>query len=123
MKDKHVPETSPHLTHGNVLDDLDFTPAEALAIKVKADIYRDLISYIRTQAYTQRPLETLIGIPQPDVSNLVNGRVSKFSVAKLIKFAGKLNLGAKVTLTLPESAVTISASAAPVRKRRSLASA
>jgi len=37
------------------------------------------------------------------VSNLLNGRVSKFSVSKLIKFAGKLNLGAQVKLTKPKA--------------------
>jgi len=37
------------------------------------------------------------------VSNLLNGRVSKFSVSKLIKFAGKLNLGAQVKLTKPRA--------------------
>lgn len=121
MKRKEDAETSPHLTHGSVLDDLGFTPAEALAIKVKADVYRDLMSYIRSQSYTQRQLETLLGIPQSDVSNLVNGRVAKFSVAKLIKFAGKLNLGAEVRLTIPKSAVAIniSASRAVIRKRSS----
>jgi len=44
-----------------------------------------------------------LGIHQPDVSNLLNGRVSKFSVSKLIKFAGKLNLGAQVKLTKPRA--------------------
>ena len=44
---------------------------------------------------------TLLAIHQPDLSYLLNGRVSKFSVGKLIKFAGKLNLGAQVKLTKP----------------------
>jgi predicted XRE-type DNA-binding protein len=121
MKNKPNVETPPHLTHGSVLDDLGFTPAETLAIKVKADVYRDLMSYIRSQAYTPRQLETLLGIPQSDVSNLVNGRVAKFSVAKLIKFAGKLNLGAEVRLTIPKpaGAMHISASGMALRKRSS----
>jgi predicted XRE-type DNA-binding protein len=38
-------------------------------------------------------LGNFLGMHQPDVSNLLNGRVSKFSMSKLIKFAGKLNLG------------------------------
>ena len=121
MKVKHNVDTTPHLTHGSVLDDLGFTPAEALAIKVKADVYRDLMGYIRSQNYTPRQLETLLGIPQSDVSNLVNGRVAKCSVAKLIKFAGKLNLGAEVRLTIPHpaGAPNISASGSATRKRPS----
>jgi predicted XRE-type DNA-binding protein len=94
-------ERTPHLTRGSVLDDLGFSPSEALEIKVKAEIYRDLLQYIKERGFAQQELGTLLGIHQPDVSNLLNGRVSKFSVSKLIKFAGKLNLGAQVKLTKP----------------------
>ena len=37
----------PHATRGSVLDDLGFSPSEALEIKVKAEIYRDLLRYIK----------------------------------------------------------------------------
>ena len=91
----------PHLTHGSVLDDLGFSPAEALELKVKAEIYRELLLAVRERGLGQQELGKLLGIHQPDVSNLLNGKVSKFSVGKLIKFAGRLDLGAKVTLTRP----------------------
>lgn len=96
-------ERTPHLTRGSVLDDLGFSPSEALEIKVKAEIYRDLLQYIKEREFAQQELGTLLGIHQPDVSNLLNGRISKFSVSKLIKFAGKLNLGAQVKLTKPKA--------------------
>ncbi len=96
-------ERTPHLTRGNVLDDLGFSPSEALEIKVKAEIYRELLQYIKERGFAQQELSTLLGIHQPDVSNLLNGRVSKFSVSKLIKLAGKLNLGAQVKLTKPKT--------------------
>jgi predicted XRE-type DNA-binding protein len=92
----------PRLTQGSVLDDLGFTPSEALEIKVKAEIYRELLGFIQKKAFTQQELSDVLGIHQPDVSNLLNGRVSKFSVSKLIRLAGKLNLGAKVKLTMPK---------------------
>jgi hypothetical protein len=52
------------------------------------------------------------------VSKLLNGRISKFSVSKRIKFAGKLNLGAQVRLTQPTKGKlrTIEASA-KIRKQ------
>ncbi len=37
-------EAEPHVTEGSVLDDLGFGADEALELKVKADVYRDLIS-------------------------------------------------------------------------------
>jgi predicted XRE-type DNA-binding protein/phage-related protein len=105
MKSKGNGETrTPHVTRGNVLDDLGFSPSEALEIKVKAEIYRDLLQYIQERGFSQQELGTVLGIHQPDVSHLLHGKVSKFSVGKLIKFAGKLNLGAEVRLTKPTTA-------------------
>lgn len=92
-------ERTSHLTRGSVLDDLGFSPSETLEIKVRAEVYRELLQYIKERGFGQQELITLLGIHQPDVSNLLNGKVSKFSLGKLIKFAGKLNLGAKVKLT------------------------
>jgi predicted XRE-type DNA-binding protein len=96
-------ETEPYVTEGSVLDDLGFGADEALELKVKADVYRDLMAYVRAQKYAQQRLGKLLGIHQPDVSDLLNGRVGKFSVARLIKFAGRLNLGAQVRLLVPHS--------------------
>lgn len=81
------------------MDELGFGASEALEIKVKAEIYRELLKHIHERGYSQKELGGVLNIHQPDASNLLNGRVSKFSVGKLIKFAGKLNLGAQVKLT------------------------
>jgi predicted XRE-type DNA-binding protein len=92
----------PHITRGNVFEDIGFSRSEALELRVKAEVYADLLSYIRQSGMTQRELSTALGIHQPDVSTLLSGRVSKFSVGKLIQFAGKLNLVAEVKLTRPK---------------------
>jgi predicted XRE-type DNA-binding protein len=114
---------APHLTKGSVLDDLGFSPSEALEIKVKADIYRDLLQYIGEKGLTQQELGSLLGIHQPDVSHLLKGKVSKFSVGKLIKFAGKLNLGAQVKLTKPKvgKLPSVAASGKPQKRMPALA--
>ena len=111
-------ERAPHLTRGSVLDDLGFSPSEALEIKVRAEIYRELLQYIKERGFAQQELGTLLGIHQPDVSNLLNGKVSKFSVGKLIKFAGKLNLEAKVKLTKPKTGKLSSSVASDKPRRR-----
>jgi predicted XRE-type DNA-binding protein len=116
-------ESAPHLTSGSVLDDLGFGAAEALDIKVKSEIYRELLKYIKDRGFSQQELGRLLGIHQPDASNLLNGRVSKFSVGKLIKFAGKLNLGAQVRLTKPKSARSVPVTASRKTEKRANAAA
>lgn len=123
MKSKSSEQRPPHLTRASVLDDLGFSPSEALEIKVKAELYRELLGYIQERGFAQPELGTILGIHQPDVSNLLNGRVSKFSVGKLIKFAGKLNLGAQVKLTKPKTSQLRSTPASTKLRKRVIASA
>ncbi len=96
-----VDKTKSHLTTGSLLEDIGFEAAEVLEIKVKSEIYRELLRHIQELGLTQHELSARLAIHQPDVSNLLTGRVSKFSVGKLIKFAGRLNLGAQIRLIAP----------------------
>ena len=105
MKRKSNPDDrTPHITRGSVLDELGFEASDALEIKVKAEIYRELLKHIHERGYSQKQLAGVLDIHQPDASHLLNGRISRFSVGKLIKFAGKLNLRAQVRLTRPRPA-------------------
>lgn len=116
-------EKAPHLTRGNVLDDLGFSPSEALEIKVKAELYRDLLLHIRERGLLQQELAVLLDLHQPDVSNLLNGKVSKFSVGKLIQFAGKLNLGAQIKLTKPRETKPSAISGSPKTRKKQTSAA
>lgn len=123
MRSRNSEQRTPHLTRGSVLDDLGFSASEALEIKVKAELYRDLLQYIKDRGFSQQDLGTALGIHQPDVSNLLNGKVSKFSVGKLLKFAGKLNLGAQVKLTKPRVGKLPSVSASRRTQKQEAAAA
>jgi predicted XRE-type DNA-binding protein len=121
MKSKGSEPVTPQLSRGSVLDDLGFSPAETLEIKVKAELHRDLLRYIQDRGLSQQELGTVLGIHQPDVSHLLNGKVSKFSVGKLIKFAGRLNLTAQVKLTRSKEAKLPSVSAPARTSKRDAA--
>ncbi len=88
-----------HITRGDIFDDLGLSPKEALEAKVKSDLWRDLLAHIEKRAMSQTTLAHTLKIHQPDVSNLLRGKISKFSTAKLIQFAVRLNLGIQVKLT------------------------
>ena len=90
-----------HITHGDILDDL-FSAEEALEAKIKADLWKDLLSHIERLSPNQATLAGLLKIHQPDVSNLLRGKLSKFSTAKLISFAVRLNLDVQVKLAEPK---------------------
>jgi predicted XRE-type DNA-binding protein len=82
-----------HVSRGNVLDDLGFSPEQATALKFKADLYEAILKYARK--YSQKQLQAILGEPQPRVSELLNGKIANKSVDKLLYYAGRLGIEAK----------------------------
>src|SRR5271170_6571499 len=82
-----------HITRGNVLDDLGFSPEQATALKFKAELYQAILKY--AQNYSQKELQAILGEPQPRVSELLNGKIANKSTDKLLYYAGRLGIEAK----------------------------
>jgi len=82
-----------HMTRGNVLDDLGFSPEQATVLKFKADLYRAILK--RARKYSQKQLQVILSEPQPRVSELLNGKIANKSVDKLLYYAGRLGIEAK----------------------------
>ena len=98
MPNTSKPNKPGHITTGDILEDLGFSPQEALEAKIKADLWRDLLVQIARRGVDQAYLKKTLKIHQPDVSNLLRGKISKFSTGKLIQFAVRLNLDVRVEL-------------------------
>ncbi|HXZ11620.1 MAG TPA: XRE family transcriptional regulator [Candidatus Sulfotelmatobacter sp.] len=82
-----------HLTRGNVLDDLGFSPKDATALKFKAELYHAILKC--ASKYSQKELQIILGEPQPRVSELLNGKIANKTVDKLLQYAGRLGIEAK----------------------------
>jgi predicted XRE-type DNA-binding protein len=87
-----------HITKGDVLDDLGFSRSEASALKVKAAIVEAVLAEIDRRGFTQRELVDILDEYQPNVSNLVNGRISKISIEKLLHYADRLRMQSSIEL-------------------------
>lgn len=88
-----------HITKGDVLDDLGFTRAEASALKIKADLLDAVLREIDKRGYTQRQLVDLLDEYQPSVSNLLQGKIAKVSIEKLLYYSDRLNLRVRLSTT------------------------
>jgi predicted XRE-type DNA-binding protein len=82
-----------HVTRGNVLDDLGFSPEQATILKFKADLYQAILKHARK--YSPKQLQVILAEPQPRVSELLNGKIANKSVDKLLYYAGRLGIEAK----------------------------
>lgn len=88
------------ITHGsgNVFADLGFeNPEEEL---LKARIASLLNDTIEAKNWTQTYTAKVLGINQPEVSELSRGRLKHFSVERLINFLSKLDQ--RVTITVQD---------------------
>ncbi|HEY6850604.1 MAG TPA: helix-turn-helix transcriptional regulator [Terracidiphilus sp.] len=95
---------SNHVTTGDVLDDLGFSRSEASALKIKASIVEAILAEIDRRGFTQRQLVDLLDEYQPNVSNLLHGRISKVSIEKLLSYADRLKMRSSVELRPPANA-------------------
>jgi predicted XRE-type DNA-binding protein len=70
------------ITKGDIFDDLGFSPAETLEMKIKVEIWQALLQHIEQQGFTQAYPVTTLKAHQPDVSNLLHGKISCISITK-----------------------------------------
>jgi predicted XRE-type DNA-binding protein len=90
-----------HITKGDVLDDLGFSRSEASALKVKAAIVEAILAEIDRRGFTQRTLVDVLDEYQPNVSNLLNGKISTMSIEKLLTYADRLKIKSSIELRPP----------------------
>ena len=83
---------------GNVFSDIGFAPEEAANLQVRSDLMIQLRKRLDALRVTQLQAARLLGVSQPRVSDLMRGRIDRFSVDMLIKLLGKA--GAEVRLTV-----------------------
>jgi predicted XRE-type DNA-binding protein len=95
---------SNHITTGDVLDDLGFSRSEASALKIKASILEAILAEIDRRGFSQRQLVDVLDEYQPNVSNLLHGRISKVSIEKLLAYADRLKMRSTIELRPPAKA-------------------
>lgn len=93
---------STHITRGSVLAEIAADPQERLDLQIKADLHQKVLKLIRAKRYTPRQLEKILDVPQPRVSELLNGKISVLSISKLLMYASQL--GAEIDIRLKRRA-------------------
>ena len=93
MEDLKFEESS-----GNVFADLELSkPDERLA---KADLAAKIAQIINKRHLSQTQAAGLLGIPQPKVSMIMNGRLKGFSMEKLMTLMMALNRDIEIVVKL-----------------------
>ena len=84
---------------GNVFNDLGFASEEAANLRIRADLMIELSKLIEARGLTQATAASLFGVSQPRVSDLMNGKIERFSIDTLVAMLGRAGIGIKFTTT------------------------
>lgn len=83
-------------TFKNVFDAIAESPEEALNMKLRANMIHEIRAKITSAGWTQKETAAQLGITQPRVSDLLSGKLSKFSLDALVNILARL--GSEVKL-------------------------
>lgn len=76
----------------NVFTDLGFSKAEAAALQARVALAVEIERYIDKHGLTQAKAAAAFGVPQPTISNIVRGDLSRLSVEYLLKMLARVGI-------------------------------
>ena len=91
-----------HNGSGNVFADLNVPNADEYM--AKSELAVQIFKLIKRRRLTQAAAAKIIGINQPKVSDLLNGRLDGFSTDKLFRFLNALGCDVRITVSQPHPA-------------------
>ena len=75
---------------GNIFLDLGFEPAEAAVLLMRSQLMIDITEYIAKKKLSQVEAARRLGVSQARVSDLVRGKIEKFSLDMLVTLEERL---------------------------------
>ena len=86
----------------SVFDDLGFSPREAAALRMKAELHSKIIRSAKN--HSQSELARMLDESQPRISDLLRGKISKFSLETLVSYAEALHMRPEIRTHEPTGA-------------------
>jgi predicted XRE-type DNA-binding protein len=80
------------VSSGNVYRDLGFAPAEAEYLLLRSRLMLMVSEVVRTRELTQAQAAKLFGVSQPRVSDVVRGRVARFTIDALVEMLARAGI-------------------------------
>jgi predicted XRE-type DNA-binding protein len=76
----------------NVFSDLGFSKAEAAALQARVTLAVEIERYIERKGLTQARAAAAFGVPQPTISKIVRGDLSRLSLEYLLKILARVGV-------------------------------
>src|SRR5271156_5318957 len=77
---------------GDIFDNLGISHSQAAELRMRADLLDAILRVVERNKLTQRQLAVILDDHQPNMSDLMNGKIAKFSIDKLVRYADRLGI-------------------------------
>jgi len=84
---------------GNVFSDLGFSAAEARNLQMRSQLMTALRKFVEKEGLTQAETARRLKVTQPRVSDLMRGKISRFSLDTLVTMSGDAGLEVDLRIT------------------------
>jgi predicted XRE-type DNA-binding protein len=89
---------SQHITTGSIFDDLGLSETESENLKIRAGLMRAIEKYIVDHGLTQAAAAKLMGVYQPRISDLLQGKIDKFTIDMLVNMLSKAHVSVSLVI-------------------------
>jgi predicted XRE-type DNA-binding protein len=76
--------------YASVWDALADTPEQAANLQARAELARSIAAIVKRQGWKQAEAAKRCGVTQPRMNDLLQGRISRFSLDALVNMAARL---------------------------------
>jgi predicted XRE-type DNA-binding protein len=83
----------------NVFVDCGFPPAEAENLRIRAKMMMALTAYIQDRKITQSRAARVMGVSQPRISDLIRGKIGRFTIDTLVNMLNAAGLRIALDIT------------------------
>ena len=84
----------------NVFRDLGFDFEESENLRIRSELMIELSEQIEKNGWTQAEAAAVMGVTQPRISDLVRGKIDRFSIDTLIAMLGSAGVRVRITTTV-----------------------
>ena len=88
------------ITENTIFEDLGFSKEEAHGLKRRAECVVEIVRIVRENDYSQKALTQILDLTQSRVSDLLNGKISKFSLESLLDYLDLLGAAPEIKTTV-----------------------
>lgn len=87
-------------SYKSVFDAIVDTPEEALNMKLRAALIREIVDITETHGWTQSEAASEFGVTEPRMSELQQGKLSRFDLDDLVNMLGRLGDQCEITISV-----------------------